>query len=113
MGKKGDLRDFEHSMPDLSISESVNLLGFSCTTLSRVYREWYEKEKMCIVDSTVGISNSNNHSLQPRYAEKHLNRSRRPHQVPYLSTKNRNLRLYTDSPDFRDRVSISAAISRW
>lgn len=74
-GKKGDLSDFEHSMPDLSISESVNLPGFSCTTLSRVYREWCEKEQMCLVDSTVGISNSNNHSLQLRHAEDHLTSS--------------------------------------
>jgi len=44
MGKKGDLSNFEHGMAvgarraSLSISYSDQLLGFSRTTISRVYK---------------------------------------------------------------------------
>ncbi len=40
MGKKGDLGDFEHGMVvgGLSISKTADLLGFSRTTISRVFR---------------------------------------------------------------------------
>ncbi len=52
MGKKGDLSDFEHGSvlgsrwAGMSISKTADLLVFSRTTISWVYIEWSEKEKI-------------------------------------------------------------------
>jgi len=46
MGKKVDLSNFERGMvvgarrAGLSISQSAQLLEFSCTTISRAYKVW-------------------------------------------------------------------------
>lgn len=51
MGKKSDLSAFDRGLvvgarrAGLSVSETAELLGFSRTTVSRVFTEWREKEK--------------------------------------------------------------------
>lgn len=48
MQRKGDLSDFEYAILDggqqggLSISETTDVLGFSCATIYRVHGKWSE-----------------------------------------------------------------------
>ncbi len=110
----------------LSISKTADLLGISRTTISRVYIEWSEKEKIssewqlcgrkCLVDvrghrrmgrlvrdyrkATVTQITRYNQGIQNTISERTTHRtlkqmvnSRRPHQVPLLSAKNRKRRL--------------------
>ncbi len=59
MGKKVDLSDFERGMvvgarrSGLSISKTADLLGFSRTTISRVYRHGPKKRKYPVSGSCV------------------------------------------------------------
>lgn len=49
MGKRGDLREcgvvIGARRAGLSFPETADIVGFSPSNISRVYREWSEKEK--------------------------------------------------------------------
>ncbi len=134
MGKKGDLSDFDRGIvagarrANLSIFRKItDLLRFSHTTISSVYREWSEKEKisserqLCgrkcldvrgqrrmgrlVIDdrktTVTKITTRYTHGMQNTISEHTTRRtlkqmdysSRRPHQVPLLSAKNRKRSL--------------------
>ena len=52
----------------LNISETLNLLGFSCTTVSRVCREWCKKQKTSSEQQFCGQEHIDNEGGQRRRA---------------------------------------------
>ncbi len=128
MGKKGDLSDFERGMvvgvrrAALRISKTADLLGFSRTTISRVYREreniqwaavvwmkmpcWCQRRmgrlvrddrKATVTQITTRYNQDMPSNISERTSRRTLKQmgfsSRRPHRVPLLSANNRKRRL--------------------
>ncbi len=91
----------------LSISKTANLLVFSHTTISRVYRKWSKKEKMknaLLMSEVRGEwadwlemierqQNTISECTTRRTLKQMGHNSRKPHRVPLLSAKNRKRRL--------------------
>uniref|UniRef100_A0AAY4CXQ8 Transposase Tc1-like domain-containing protein n=1 Tax=Denticeps clupeoides TaxID=299321 RepID=A0AAY4CXQ8_9TELE len=114
--KKGDLSDFERG-----ISDTADLLGLSCTTISRDYREWSEKGKTsseqqfcarkCLVDARgqrrMARVLCRRASLNSQHVKQMGYSSRRPHRVPLLSAKNRKLRLQFTNWTIEDWKNVS------
>lgn len=80
----------------LSVSEAVDILGFSCITIFRVYKEKSKKEKKnaLLVSKVKGVWSD---CLKPLITTKKnisecifkIHSNRRPHQMPLVSAKNR------------------------
>ncbi len=140
MGRKGDLSDFEHGMvvgarqAGLSISKTADLLRFVNTTISRVYREWSEKEKIsserqlcgwkCLVDvrgewadwlddrkaTVTQITTRYNQCMQNTISERTTRRTLK--QMGYSSRRPHRVQLLSDQNRKR-RLQFTLAHQNW
>lgn len=112
----------------LRLSVTADLLGFSHTTLSRVYTKWWQKPQVWLVwtvkKSTVTQSITLYNCGEPKSISKHTpcqaltrtgSKSRRPHHVPLLSTQSRDLRQQWVQKDWSDesQVFVQHAWTAW